>query len=346
MKNVWGPDGGRVIGRLAAGAVTYGFTGTPRSRSAPQESATSDNAPVIPHHRHGSALAHETAGSDGGPGTPRRSARRSSHTPRDGRYGDRHGRPGTIPPVPGRRSAVRALGALGAVFCAGLALFALLTWQVSAGGPLVDRDWSVLGWFRRAAAAHPWLNGPAQALSDVGNVQVAVPLLLAAVVCAGLRGRAGGRPLWWLPPLAAVAAMAAVPLVVGTVKSAVARPAPGKVHLGPDGYAGFFPSGHTATSAVAVGAAALLVLPLVPRPAVRRSLAAAAVLLAAAVGAALVWHGYHWPLDVLASWCLAASLLSAVAAAVVVARTAAGPGAPAADSGSAVGGESEVDPAM
>ena len=62
---------------------------------------------------------------------------------------------------------------------------------------------------RSTAAAHPWLNGPAQALSDVGNVQVAVPLLLAAVVCAGLRGRAGGRPLWWLPPLAAVAAMAA-----------------------------------------------------------------------------------------------------------------------------------------
>ncbi|CAG6391618.1 PAP2 superfamily protein [Actinacidiphila cocklensis] len=343
MKNVWGPDGGRVIGRLPAGAVTYGFTGTPRSRSTPQGPATSDNVPMIPHHRHGSALAHETAGSDGGPGTPRRSVRRSSHTPRDGRYGDRHGRPGTIPPVPGRRSAAWALGALTAVFFAGVALFVLLTWQVSAGGPLVDRDWSVLGWFQRASAAHPALNGPAQTLSDVGNVQVAVPLLLAAVVYAALRGRAARRPLWWLPPLAAAAAMAAVPLVVGGVKSAVGRPAPGKVHLGPNGYAGFFPSGHTATSAVAIGAAALLVLPLVPGPAVRRSLAAMAVLLAAAVGAALVWHGYHWPLDVLASWCLAAALLAAVAAAGVAAA-AAGPRHPAAG-GSAVGGEAEVDTA-
>lgn len=236
------------------------------------------------------------------------------------------------------------------VFCAGAALFALLTWQVTAGGPLVARDWAVLGWFQRASAAHPALSGPAQLLSDLGNVQVSVPLLLAAVVYAGLRGRAAGRPLWWLPPLVAVLAMAAVPVVVGAVKSAVGRPAPGKVHLGPNGYAGFFPSGHTATSAVAIGAVALLVLPFVPRAAVRRPLAAVAVLLAGAVGAALVWHGYHWPLDVLASWCLAGALLAAVAAAGVVAGTAAGRRPPAAAGGSAVGGsavggEAEVDPA-
>lgn len=346
MKNVWGPDGGGVIGHPAPRAVTYGFTGTPRSRSAPAESATSDNVPVIPRHRYGSALAHETAGSDGGPGTSRRSVRRSFHTPRDGRYGDRHSRPGTIPPVPGRHPAARALAAPAAAFCVGIALFVLLTLQVSDGGPLVDRDRSVLGWFQHASAAHPALRGPAQVLSDVGNVQVAVPLLLAAVVYAAVRGRAGARPLWWLPPLAAVVAMAAVPLVVGGVKSAVARPAPGKVHLGPDGYAGFFPSGHTATSAVAIGAAALLVLPRVRHAGHRRSLAAAAVLVAAAVGAALVWHGYHWPLDVLASWCLAAALLSVVAAAGVVARTAGGPAVRVGGDGSAVGGEAEVDPAV
>ncbi|MFI0940064.1 phosphatase PAP2 family protein [Streptomyces sp. NPDC021020] len=212
---------------------------------------------------------------------------------------------------------------------------------MSGGGRLVARDWAVLGWFQRAAAAHPALNGPAQVLSDVGNVQVAVPLLLAAVVVAGVRGRRSGLLLWWLPPLAAVLAMALVPLVVGLVKSAVARPAPGKLRLGPNGYAGFFPSGHTATSSVAVGAAALLVLPAVGRAALRRALYAAALLPAAGVGAGLVWHGYHWPLDVLASWCLAASLLSAVAAAGVVARAVAAGGRE-----SGVGGESEVDPAV
>ncbi|WUH90620.1 phosphatase PAP2 family protein [Streptomyces sp. NBC_00433] len=222
----------------------------------------------------------------------------------------------------------------------------MLTRQVSDGGPLVDRDWSVLGWFQRASAAHPALRDPAQVLSDVGNVQVAVPLLLAAVVFAALRGRAARRPLWWLPPLTAALAMAVLPLVVGGVKSAVARPAPGKVHLGPNGYAGFFPSGHTATSAVAIGAAALLVLPFVRWAAVRAVLAAAAVLLAAAVGAALVWHGYHWPLDVLASWCLAGALLSVVAAAGVLERVVAGRRPPAAGAGSAVGGEAEVDTAV
>jgi membrane-associated phospholipid phosphatase len=208
-------------------------------------------------------------------------------------------------------------------------LFVLLTWQVAAGGWLVGRDLAVLGWFERAAAAHPALTGPAQVLSDIGNVQVAVPLLLAAVLVAGRHGRASRRPLWWLPPSAAVVAMALVPLVVGGVKSAVARPAPGGRFLPPDGYAGFFPSGHTATSSVAIGAAALLVLPLVAGTRLRRVLAAAAMVLAAGVGVGLVWHGYHWPLDVLASWCLAAALLAPVAAAGRVARDAAA--RPAAD---------------
>jgi undecaprenyl-diphosphatase len=73
---------------------------------------------------------------------------------------------------------------------------------------------------------------------------------------------------------------------------------------------------------VAIGAAALLVLPLVAGARLRRALGAAAAVLAAGVGAGLVWHGYHWPLDVLASWCLAAALLAPVAAAAAVAAVA------------------------
>lgn len=285
---------------------------------------TSGNGPVIPRHRRASALAHAVVWSERGPGTPHRSAGRSSHTPRDVRRGGRPGRPGTVPPVPGRRFSASALLPFGYVFATGLVMFVLLTWQVAAGGWLVGRDRAVLGWFGRAAAAHPALTGPAQVLSDVGDVQVAVPLLLAAVLVAGLRGRAARAPLWWLPPLAAALAMALVPLVVGGVKSAVARPAPGRTYLPPHGYAGFFPSGHTATSSVAIGAAALLVLPMVAGARLRRVLAAAAAVLAVGVGAGLVWHGYHWPLDVLASWCLAAALLAPVAAAGAVSRSAAG----------------------
>lgn len=277
------------------------------------EDGTGDSTPVLPQHRHGSALAHDTAGTDG-PGTPRRSVGRSSHTPRDGRYGDRHGRPGTLPPVPGRLTF--ALLGLGAAL--GAALFAVLTWQVNSGGALVDRDWRLLGWFRRTAKDHPALRDPAQLLCDLGNIEAAVPVLLAAVVLTGWLGRRAGGPRWWLPPLAAVLAMVALPVIVSVVKSAVDRPAPGRIHPTLNGY-GYFPSGHAATAAVGYGLAALLVLPLLRRTAARVALAAATLALQAAVGVALVWRDYHWPLDVLGSWCLTLTLLCCVAAAQAVA---------------------------
>jgi undecaprenyl-diphosphatase len=116
---------------------------------------------------------------------------------------------------------------------------------------------------------------------------------------------------------------ALLPLVVGVMKSAVHRPPPGQTRPDPSGY-GYFPSGHTATSSVLYGAAVLLVLPWLRHAVLRRVLAAGTVVLAAAVGAALVWCDYHWPLDVLGSWCLAAVLLPWVAAANAVVR-AAGP---------------------
>lgn len=302
VKNVCGPDGGGVIPGRAAPPVTYGFSRTPRSRRFPKGAGSGDTAPVYPQHRLSSALAHDTAGTVG-PGTPRRSVGRSSHTPRDERYGDRPGRPGTLPPVPGRLTFLLLLSAVGA------ALFALLTWQVVTDGRMVGRDWAVLGWFRRQDAAHPGVHGTAQVLSDFGNIQVAVPVLLAAVVLTGWLGRRAGLVRWWLPPLAACVAMALLPLVVDTVKDAVHRPAPGRTVPRTDGY-GYFPSGHAGTSAVAYGLALLLVLPFVRRRAARIALTAGTLALQAAVGVALVWCDFHWPLDVLASWCLTVTLVA------------------------------------
>jgi membrane-associated phospholipid phosphatase len=307
VKKVCGPDGGGVISGHAAPWVTYGFSRTPRSRRSPQGSATGDTAPVYPQHRHSSALAHDTAGTVG-PGTPRRSVGRSSHTPRGERYGDRHGRPGTLPPVPGRLTFLLLLSAVGA------ALFALLTWQVETDGRIVGRDWTVLGWFRRQSAARPGLHGAAQNLSDLGGIEVAVPVLLVAVLVTGWLGRRSRLVRWWLPPLAACLAMAVLPFVVNTVKDAVHRPAPGRIHPRLDSY-GYFPSGHAATSAVAYGLALLLVLPFVRHRAVRAVLTAGTLALQTAVGVALVWCDYHWPLDVLASWCLTVTLVAWVAAA-------------------------------
>ncbi|MEE4540904.1 phosphatase PAP2 family protein [Streptomyces sp. V4-01] len=244
------------------------------------------------------------------------------------RYGDRPGRPGTIPPVPGRLNFLLTLVCAAAAL--GAAGFALLTWQVSAGGALVARDGGVLRWFQRAAASASGLDTPAHYLCKLGNVQVAVPVLLVAVGYAGWAGRAAGAPRWWLPPAAGALAMCAVPLVVVVVKDAVHRPAPGSTVPDPGGY-GWFPSGHTATSAVAFGAAALLVLPWLHGRAARLTVLAGTPVLLFAVGFALVWCDYHWPLDVLASWCLTLTLLSGVVAAQLVAAR------------SAVGGEAQVD---
>ncbi|WP_308012044.1 phosphatase PAP2 family protein [Actinacidiphila acidipaludis] len=204
----------------------------------------------------------------------------------------------------------------------GVAGFAVLTWQVTAGGAPVRRDGRVLHWFLRTAAAHPGFGTFAHYLCKLGNIQVAVPVLLAAVVVTAWAGRAAGRPLWWLPPGAAALAMTLVPVVVTVVKDAVHRPPPGSAVPDPSGY-GYFPSGHTATSAMAFGTAALILLPWAGGRAARLVLAAGTPVLVLAVGFALVWCDYHWPADVLASWCMTVTLLSGVAAAQAVARAAA-----------------------
>jgi membrane-associated phospholipid phosphatase len=213
--------------------------------------------------------------------------------------------PGTTPPVPGptsvffRDSALRAL-VLPTVL---LALFALCAWQVAAHGPLRTLD-ERLG---RAIAGSPLPSPAAEFLADLGNTAVALPVLGAALACAVWCGR-GAAARWWPGPLAAGLAMAAVPALVAPLKALIDRPGP----PGPlAGETGFFPSGHAATAALAYGAAAVLLLPLV-RGRLRGPLIGVVILLNLAVGAGLVRRAYHWPLDVAASWCLCGCLLWAV----------------------------------
>lgn len=86
-------------------------------------------------------------------------------------------------------------------------------------------------------------------LSDLGDIPVAVPVLILAMAYSARRGRA-------LAAGAAGLAMALVPALVIPFKAWTARPGP----LEPWA-AGYFPSGHTATAAVAYLGAALLVRP-------------------------------------------------------------------------------------
>lgn len=243
---------------------------TPRSRVTGGDFGTG-----LPQHRAGHAFAH----------TPHRSDSRPPQTPRGERQPGPGGRPGTIPPVPGRP----AIPLLTAAVC-GL-LFLLITWQVLASGPLLVPDHALSRTLVRTVP-----DPVTERLSDLGGIFVAVPVLVLAMAYAARRGRA---PAAW----AAGLAMALVPALVVPLKLWTARPGP----LEPWA-AGYFPSGHTATAAVAYLGAALLV-----RPYTRRAWpTAAALVLTGATAFGLVLRGWHWPLDVLASLLMCAPLLLGV----------------------------------
>ncbi|MFI7502981.1 phosphatase PAP2 family protein [Streptomyces sp. NPDC049687] len=197
------------------------------------------------------------------------------------------------PPAPARRHApLLGLPAL---------LFALITWQVAVDGPLLNLDDGL-----SRALIHP--DRFSELLSDLGNVQVAVPALVLVTVYVALQGQWTGRPRWWLPPVAAVVLMTLVPLIVVPLKEWTERP--GTPAVPPA--TGYYPSGHTATAAVAYGSAAMVLLPWLATALARRLVVAGAGLLVLAVSYGLVRRGYHWPLDVVASWCLCTVLLGAL----------------------------------
>ncbi|MFI7091684.1 phosphatase PAP2 family protein [Streptomyces lydicus] len=202
----------------------------------------------------------------------------------------------------------------------------MLTWQVAGHGPLRTLD-ERLG---RAVAGGGFPSSAAHFLADLGNTAVALPVLVLVMLWTGWRGgqewRRGSREAvdgvvrgrWWLPPLAAGAALAAVPALVVPLKLWLARPGPPQMAGG--AHDGFYPSGHAATAAVAYGAATLLVLKgPVGRKGRRRGrratvagvMVTGVIVAEAGVGVGLVRCGYHWPLDVLGSWCLAGVLLAA-----------------------------------
>ncbi|MFD8154740.1 phosphatase PAP2 family protein [Streptomyces sp. NPDC001046] len=179
------------------------------------------------------------------------------------------------------------------------ALFALITWQVVADGPLVGVDEDV----SRALIRPDRLS---EVLADLGNVQVAVPVLAAALGYVVLRTRGDGRR--WAAVAAAALLMALVPALIVPLKELTDRPGTPAVPPG----TGYYPSGHTATAAVAYGSAALLLLPRLATPLARRALAGVCAVLVLGASYGLVRRGYHWPLDVVASWCLCAVLLSSL----------------------------------
>ncbi|MGP3986296.1 phosphatase PAP2 family protein [Streptomyces sp. 3N207] len=185
----------------------------------------------------------------------------------------------------------------------------LTIWQVLTRGMLIGWDEDLGTDMRRAAPPRAL----AEALSDLGNMEVALPILAAAMALSLLRRRGRGRR----PVLCYAVAMGLMaPLVTG-LKVWTDR-------TGPLGGEGYFPSGHAATTAVALGGALLLLCGGLSRAAGSPAWMLVTAIVAVLVtgnGLGLVWRGYHWPLDVVAGWCLGVLLLSAAWAAATGRRT-------------------------
>ncbi|MFJ7343907.1 phosphatase PAP2 family protein [Streptomyces sp. NPDC101110] len=180
-------------------------------------------------------------------------------------------------------------------------LFALITWQVVTGGPLVRLD-------ERLSRVLVNPDRCSELLADLGNVQVAVPLLAVALGYVAVRGRRAGADRWWLPVAAVVLLMVLVPALVVPLKALMARPG---TPAEPPG-TGYYPSGHTATATVAYGSAALLLFPWLRTAPARGALLALCAALVLGTSYGLVRRGYHWPLDVVGSWCLCTVLLTSL----------------------------------
>ncbi|MFJ9522743.1 phosphatase PAP2 family protein [Kitasatospora sp. NPDC101801] len=190
-----------------------------------------------------------------------------------------------------------------------LAVLALISWQVAVDGPLLELDELARNTVHtvRRALHSTLLNHLGAGLSDLGGPVPAMPMLLLTAAVAARRELRAGRARWWYPVPVAVLAAVLVPLLVVPSKTWFARPGPFGVPLSSE-QLGWYPSGHTATSAIAYGTAVLLLGPTLRQP-LRDRLYGLTALLCLGVGAGLVWSDYHWLLDVLASWCLAGVVL-------------------------------------
>lgn len=214
-----------------------------------------------------------------------------------------------------------------------LVVLAFLTANVLADGPMIAADRRIRAVVQAQANAAGWrwighgAHAPAQLLTQLGNNEVAVPVLIACALVAAAWRRS-------LRPLAAAAAGVVLLLAIVTSgKILTDRAGPGLPPLA-FGHLGVFPSGHTTTSGVCLALAALLLAADLPARA-RRAVIAVMVALCFLVGVALVWCDYHWFSDVAAGWALTPLIVMASLrlAGLSVLSGARGPGAPAVNVG-------------
>ncbi|MFC1421554.1 phosphatase PAP2 family protein [Streptacidiphilus cavernicola] len=181
----------------------------------------------------------------------------------------------------------------------------MVTEQVIAKGPLLGTDRWIRDWLQAKVAANPYpiTNTYARWWTHFGSPEIAVTALVLVTLASAARARS------WKPVVSAALAGTALFATVIPGKLLIGRPGPEGWVVGP-GDLGWYPSGHTATATVCLGAAAwILATCFALGPWLRRALYTATAALCASVGFCLMWCDFHWFLDVLGSLCLSGVIL-------------------------------------
>jgi membrane-associated phospholipid phosphatase len=211
----------------------------------------------------------------------------------------------TVRPPRVRRGAATAPALVWWCLASLLCWVALLGMVLTRKG-LAEDDSPVLG----------WLVGHRSNLATTLLAAVSgTPVDAAAVLVAG--GLAGvialrARSVW--PALTLAAAVGGAVVLAELVKVVVHRSRPPvATMLGTPETGSGFPSAHTLVLTALAGAAALVIWRATNSRPVRVLAVTVAVVVSAAMGVSRLYLGDHWLTDVLASYALAAALLTAVA---------------------------------
>lgn len=226
--------------------------------------------------------------------------------------------PSTAParaPAPPKPTSLRLWWLIPTLLLTG---FGLLIWQVKTHGPVVTLDMHVRSQFQDWARSVKWFFHIGRAMADLGDLSVALPILLIATALAIRTTHS------WRPALVAAGASVALAAVI-PLKIWIARPGPSAATHS-DASFGFFPSGHTADAILCYGTSALLlcafVIPTGPnthRQRHRQATIAAACILVAATIFGLLWSNFHWLSDTVGSLCWCGAALAVLRHAVYIA---------------------------